>query len=179
MGAEHDAAGVRIELTRGDIAAQPDIDAVVNAANAQLLPGGGVAGALHRAAGPELAAACRPHAPIRPGECVITEGFALPSQYVIHCLGPVYGIDEPAAGLLADCYRNALLLADRQGLASIAFPAVSAGSFGYPAREAADVALATVITTAPRLASVRRVRFVLFGEESLLVHEQALAAATG
>ena len=96
-----------IECITGDIARQADVEAVVNAANAQLESGGGVAGALHRAAGPELAQAGRPLAPIRPGQAVITEGFALPNAWVIHCLGPVYGVDEPSAELLAQRFRLA------------------------------------------------------------------------
>src|SRR5699024_9678184 len=100
-----------IEIVEGDIAAQPDLDAVVNAANAQLMPGGGVAGALHRAAGPKLAEACKPRAPIEPGEAVITAGFELPNQWVIHALGPRYGIDQPSDELLAAAYRNVLSLA--------------------------------------------------------------------
>lgn len=163
-----------IECIQGDIARQPDIEAVVNAANAQLRPGGGVAGALHRAAGPELDRACRSLAPIRPGEAVITAAFALPNQYVIHCLGPVYGVDEPAEALLADCYRNALELAEREGLHSIAFPALSAGAFGYPLEEAARVALETVSTTLPRCQHLERVRFVLFDARSTALFRRLL-----
>jgi O-acetyl-ADP-ribose deacetylase (regulator of RNase III) len=138
---------------------------VVNAANAELLPGGGVAGAIHRAAGPELAAECRPLAPIRPGECVIRGGHGLPNPWVIHCLGPVFGADEPAEELLASCYRRALELAGARGLDSVGFPAISTGAFGYPMEQAAEVALRAVIETAPRLQQVRRVRFVLLGRE--------------
>jgi O-acetyl-ADP-ribose deacetylase len=119
-------ADVVVELVTGDIAAQPDLDAVVNAANAQLRIGGGVAGALHRAAGPGLEAECRPLAPIRPGAAVITGGHQLPNRYVIHCLGPVYGHDEPAAALLASCYREALRLADANDIRTIGFPAIPA-----------------------------------------------------
>src|SRR5690606_33187932 len=108
------------------------------------------------------------------GQAVITGGHRLPNAHVIHCLGPVYGVDEPSAELLASCYRNALLLADREGLASVAFPAISTGAFGYPAGEAADVALRTVAETATELRSVSLVRFVLFDRRSLEVHEQAL-----
>ncbi len=104
--------GIRIELAVGNITEQPDVDAVVNAANAELMPGGGVAGALHRAAGPGLAEECRPLAPLAPGECVLTGGHQLPNPHVIHCLGPVYGVDEPAEELLASCYRGALEEAD-------------------------------------------------------------------
>jgi O-acetyl-ADP-ribose deacetylase len=155
---------VQLECLSGDITRQGDIDAVVNAANAQLLPGGGVAGAIHHAAGPGLAEECRPLAPIRPGQAVITSGHGLPNPFVIHCLGPVYGRDQPSDRLLADCYRNALQLADDQGLHSIAFPAISTGVFGYPKAEAARIAVATVQELAPRLRNLRRVRFVLFGK---------------
>ncbi|QTF92051.1 macro domain-containing protein [Halomonas sp. BM-2019] len=165
-----------LECQQGDIARQPDMDAVVNAANAQLRPGGGVAGALHRAAGPELDRACRPLAPIKPGQAVITEAFGLPNRHVIHCLGPVYGRDEPADELLAACYRNALRLAEEHGLASIAFPALSAGAFGYPAAEAAHVALSTVLATLPDCPHVERVRFVLFDASSAELHRGTLDA---
>ncbi|MBA2778283.1 macro domain-containing protein [Billgrantia kenyensis] len=164
----------KVECLQGDIANQPDIDAVVNAANALLRPGGGVAGALHRAAGPELDRACRTLAPIQPGEAVITEAFNLPNRHVIHCLGPVHGRDTPEAKLLADCYRNALELAERQGLASIAFPALSAGAFGYPLAEAARVALTTVQETLPRCPGIERVRFVLFDAGSAKLFQDTL-----
>ena len=90
-----------IEVVKGDIADQPDLDAVINAANAQLMPGGGVAGAIHKAAGPELAEACREHAPIEPGQAVVTQAFELPNRWIIHVLGPRYHLDEPADELLA------------------------------------------------------------------------------
>jgi O-acetyl-ADP-ribose deacetylase len=170
---------VGIELIEGDITAQPDVDAIVNAANAQLLPGGGVAGAIHRAAGPGLAEECRPLAPIRPGECVITSGHRLASPWVIHCLGPVYGRDEPADELLAACYRGALELADGRGLTSVAFPAISTGAFGYPMDLAAEVAVSTVVRTAPGLRQVNRVRFVLFGAGALATHRAALERLAG
>lgn len=165
-----------IECVQDDIARQADIDAVVNAANAQLRSGGGVAGALHRAAGPGLAEECRPLAPIRPGQAVITGAHGLPNRHVIHCLGPVYGVDEPADELLAACYRNALELAEREGLRSIAFPALSAGAFGYPPAEAARVALATVLQTLPECPGIERVRFVLFDADSTALHQRTLAA---
>ena len=165
---------VTIELTVGDITTQADLDVVVNAANAQLQTGGGVAGAIHRAAGPGLAEECRRLAPISPGQCVITGGHRLPNRHVVHCLGPVYGYDEPAGQLLADCYRNALLLADRAGMASVGFPAISTGAFGYPMEPAADVALRTVASVAPELRSVRLIRFVLYSPRSVDVHQRAL-----
>lgn len=180
MNADEARAGqLQIELRVGDIADQHDVDAVVNAANAQLRSGGGVAGALHAAAGPGLAEECAPLAPIAPGECVITGGHGLPNAYVLHCLGPVYGLDEPAPALLAACYRNALLLADRQRLTSVAFPAISTGVFGYPQREAAEVALSTVASTASQLSHLRLIRFVLSDERALAVHRKVLGALVG
>ena len=104
-----------IQCVQGDITAQPDLDAIVNAANARLATGGGVAGAIHRAAGPQLARECAPLAPIEPGQAVLTGGHGLPNPHVIHCLGPVYGRDRPADRLLAECYRNALRLAEDAG----------------------------------------------------------------
>ncbi|MBD3658040.1 MULTISPECIES: macro domain-containing protein [Marinobacter] len=172
-------SGVIIECVRGDIAHQPDVDVVVNAANAWLRPGAGVAGAIHRAAGPELARECEGLAPIAVGEAVMSGGHRLPNRKVIHCLGPVYGADEPAAELLASCYRKALQLADRCGLASIAFPAISTGVFGYPLRDAVAVALTTVLAEVPQLSAVRRIRFVLFSAGDLAVFEQQLAECEG
>lgn len=166
--------GVTIECVRGNIAAQPGFDAVVNAANGALRTGGGVAGAIHRAAGPGLEAECRPLAPIRPGQAVITGAHNLPNRHVIHCLGPVYGQDEPADELLAACYRHALALAERHGLTSVAFPAISTGVFGYPMDDAARVAIRTVIEGIPALASVRHIRFVLYGTVDESIHTRVL-----
>ena len=146
----------------------------MNAANAELRPGGGVAGALHRAAGPGLAEECRPQAPIRPGQAVLTTGHDLPNPFAIHCLGPVYGVDEPANELLASCYREAFRLAEEKGLGSLAFPALSTGAFGYPMKEAAEVALKTVVERIPSLRSVRRIRFVLRGGQAVEIHGRIL-----
>ncbi|TYB35994.1 MAG: RNase III inhibitor, partial [Flexistipes sinusarabici] len=110
--------GVILETTQGDIASQEDIDAVVNAANARLMPGGGVAGAIHRAAGSGLAEECRPLAPIKPGDAVITGAHNLPNSHVIHCLGPVYGVDKPEGKLLRSCYKKALELAEDNNIES-------------------------------------------------------------
>ncbi|MDT0633701.1 macro domain-containing protein [Spectribacter hydrogenooxidans] len=173
------AGNLTIECEVGDIAAQPDMDAVVNAANAQLMIGGGVAGAIHRAAGKGLAEECAPLAPIAPGEAVITGGHGLPNPYVIHCLGPVYGMDEPADRLLADCYRNALRLAEENGLKSIVFPAISTGAFGYPLRPATEIAFATVLDAAPRLNSLRQVRFCLYSDGDYDVHAEVLRTLAG
>ncbi|NHI01516.1 macro domain-containing protein [Oceanimonas sp. MB9] len=166
--------GVAIECVQGDITQQADMAAIVNAANGALLPGGGVAGAIHRAAGPGLAQECRPLAPIRPGEAVLTGGHRLPNAHVIHCLGPVYGVDEPAPALLASCYRKALILCEDHGAESVAFPAISTGIFGYPLAPAARIAVETVLATLPACPSVKRVRFVLFGAADLACYEQVL-----
>ena len=167
---------VTVEAVQGDIANQPDLDAIVNAANAELRTGGGVAGAIHRAAGPGLERECVPLGPIRPGDAVISGGHGLPNAHVIHCLGPVYGRDEPSAELLASCYRNALQLAEKNGIARIGFPAISTGIFGYPLAEAATVACRAVADTAGTLKTVVRVRFVLFSDDDLAVFDKALAA---
>lgn len=169
-------ADLTIECVQGDIASQPDMESIVNAANARLMPGSGVAGAIHSAAGPELARECESLAPIAPGQAVMTGGHGLPNPYVIHCLGPVYGVDEPSAELLGNCYRNALMLADQKGLTSVAFPAISTGVFGYPVEEAARIAVATIQSTARELTSVRRVRLVLFSDHDLTVFRNALNA---
>lgn len=168
------AGEVQLEAVQGDITNQPDVTAVVNAANAQLMSGGGVAGAIHRAAGPALAEDCRRLAPIRPGEAVLTEAFDLPNKYVIHALGPVYGMDKPENVLLADCYRNTLILAEEQKIDSIAFPAISTGAFGYPFEAATDIALQTVIEMAPDLKYVRHIRFVLYGDIDFDVYIERL-----
>ncbi|WP_107851947.1 macro domain-containing protein [Oceanimonas marisflavi] len=165
---------VCIECVQGDITQQPDMDAIVNAANGALLPGGGVCGAIHRAAGPGLAQECRPLAPIRPGQAVITGGHRLPNAHVIHCLGPVYGVDEPADILLASCYREAMTLCEQHGLLSVAFPAISTGIFGYPVEPAAQVAINTVLTTLPACSSLKRVRFVLFSDADLACYQRVL-----
>lgn len=168
-----------IECRQGDIANQTDMDAVVNAANALLRTGGGVAGALHRAAGSGLAEECAPMAPIEPGQAVISGGHRLPNPHVIHCLGPVYGRDEPADRLLADCYRNALRLAEARGLESVAFPALSTGAFGYPLAEAARIAVTTVAAEGAALERVKRVRFVLFDDAALAAHREVLDQLPG
>jgi O-acetyl-ADP-ribose deacetylase (regulator of RNase III) len=172
----HELGGLVIECVRGDITNQPDVEAVVNAANAQLAPGGGVAGAIHRVAGPGLYEECRPLAPIRTGEAVITSGHGLPNAWCIHVLGPVYAQSPDPPGELASCYRRALVRAEEKGITSIATPAVSTGIFGYPVEEAASVAIRTLQEEGPRLASVKLVRFVLWDASDLDAHERALQA---
>ncbi len=172
-------SGVTIECASGDIAGQEDMTAVVNAANAQLKPGGGVAGALHRAAGPGLEEECRPLAPIKPGEAVITGGHNLPNRYVIHCLGPVYGHDKPEEKFLAECYRNALRLAEENKVESIAFPSLSTGAFGYPMEDAAEIAFRTIKEVLPELKEVKQIRFVLRGGQAIEIHQQYLEKVFG
>jgi O-acetyl-ADP-ribose deacetylase (regulator of RNase III) len=159
----------------GDIVSQTDIQAVVNAANAQLKIGGGVAGAIHRAAGPGLEKECRPLAPISPGEAVITGGHNLPNEYVIHCLGPVYGRDKPEDKLLSDCYKNALKLAEENEIDSIAFPAISTGAFGYPIEAATKIALDTILEMLDTLATIDKIRFVLYSENDLDIYKKVFS----
>ena len=165
---------VSVECVKGDIASQTDVEAVVNAANARLRMGGGVAGAIHRGAGSELTEATREYAPIEPGEAVITPAFELPNDYVIHCLGPVYGRDKPEDELLASCYRNALSRAQANQIQSVAFPAISTGAFGYPMREAAEVALQTVFDEIEDQPQLTLIRFVLWSDRALEIHENTL-----
>jgi O-acetyl-ADP-ribose deacetylase (regulator of RNase III) len=168
-------SGVTIECVKGNIASQTDITAIVNAANAQLRRGGGVAGAIHRTAGPGLEEECRPLAPIKPGEAVITGGHNLPNRYVIHCLGPIFGLDKPEDKLLADCYSNALKLAEEYQIDSIAFPAISTGIFGYPVKEASEVAFRTIIEIIPKLQYIKVIRFVLYSDRALDIHEKTFS----
>ncbi len=167
-------SGIQIECRQGDIAQQDDCMAVVNAANAQLETGGGVAGAIHRAAGPGLAEEARQFAPIEPGEAVITGAHRLPNEYVIHCLGPVYRRDKPEDKLLAKCYYNALCLADDHKITSIAFPSISTGAFGYPMEDAARVAFNTILKTIPQLENIKKIVFLLHSREDLELHESIL-----
>ncbi|MFQ3664053.1 MAG: macro domain-containing protein [Chloroflexaceae bacterium] len=167
-----------LELVRGDIVTQ-DVDAIVNAANEGLAEGGGVCGAIFRAAGSqELAAACRPLAPCPTGEARITPGFRLRARHIIHAVGPVYRRDDPdgSARLLAAAYSSSLALAARHGLSSVAFPSISTGIFGYPVEDAARVALAAVRDALAAGGSVTLVRFVLWDEGSLAAYRDAAQA---
>ncbi len=153
-----------IEIVRGDITKQ-DVDAIVNAANETLLGGGGVDGAIHRAAGPELLAECRTLGGCRTGEAKITRGYRLPARYVIHTVGPVW--QGGAAGevdLLASCHRFSLNLAREHGCETVAFPAISCGVYGYPLRAAAEVSLSTVWDDLERHGKPGLVRWVMFDE---------------
>jgi len=161
---------ILLEILRGDIASQPDYEAVVNAANAQLKPGGGVAGAIHGAAGPELDKECRKFAPIKPGESVITNAYKLPNDKVVHCLGPVYGQDEPSDELLSKCYETSLRMAEEEGIKSIAFPAISTGAFGYPMEEAAEISLKTVLQKLEELCKIQKIGFILYSDKAVRIH---------
>ncbi len=166
----------RIEIIEGDITALA-VDAIVNAANEALAPGGGVCGAIHKRAGPELAEACAKLGGCETGEAKITDGFALPASHVIHTVGPVWGGGERGEGeLLANCYRNALTLAAAHDLNSIAFPAISTGIFGFPPDRAALIAVRTVREVLAGTDDIERVVFCCFGAESRELHEAALAA---
>ena len=150
------------------------VDAIVNAANASLLGGGGVDGAIHRAAGPELLAECRPLGGCPAGDAKITSGYRLPATWVIHAVGPVWrGGQQGEADLLASCYRRALELATERSLQSIAFPSISTGVFGYPIDRAAPLAVATVREHV-RGTSLREVIFCCFSASDLAVYERLL-----
>lgn len=140
-----------------------EVDAIVNAANEALSPGGGVCGAIHRAAGPELEASCRPLAPCPTGEARITPGFNLKAKYVIHTVGPVWhGGTQGEADLLASCYRQSILLAVENNLASVAFPAISTGIFGYPEDQAAKIAVSTICELTGELAQMPQIYLCCF-----------------
>jgi O-acetyl-ADP-ribose deacetylase (regulator of RNase III) len=160
-----------LEAVRGDITRQ-HVDAIVNAANASLLGGGGVDGAIHRAAGPELLAECRTLGGCRPGEAKATKGYRLPAAHVIHTVGPIWsGGGHGEQETLHACYRNALGVATALGSRTIAFPAISCGIYGYPIEDAAQVAVAAVRDHAP----LELVRFVLFNDETYDAFSAAIA----
>jgi len=154
----------RLELIVADITTL-DVDAIVNAANSSLAGGGGVDGAIHRAAGPELALAARAFAPCRTGEAVITPGFRLSARHVIHTVGPIwFGGQQGEPDLLKRCYARSLELAGRAGLSSIAFPAISTGVYGYPRQLAAPLAVGSVRDNVGAWPSLERVVFCCFSE---------------
>jgi O-acetyl-ADP-ribose deacetylase (regulator of RNase III) len=151
-----------------------DVDAIVNAANDALAPGGGVCGAIHQAAGPELAAACATIGGCPTGEARLTPGFRLPARWVIHAVGPVWrGGHAGEADLLASAYRSSLRLAEERGLRSIAFPAISTGIYGYPLREATEVAVRTVRAALEGCSSVAEVTFACFSPGALEAYGEA------
>ena len=167
----------RIEVVEGDITKQA-VDAIVNAANTTLLGGGGVDGAIHRAAGPELLAECRTLGGCATGQAKITKGYRLPAKWVIHTVGPVWrdgqhGEDE----LLASCYRSCFALVEQHGIRTIAFPSISTGAYGFPMERAARIAVRETKAFLERNALVEKVRLVCFGSSAFQIHSHAVNEA--
>lgn len=160
----------KIEILQGDIT-QSSVDAIVNAANNRLLGGGGVDGAIHHAAGPELLAQCRTIGGCPTGEARITKGYRLPAKYVIHTVGPVYHGKPEDPILLEACYRNSLRLASSHKLRTIAFPAISCGIYGYPFEDAAQIALKTTIALLTEHTDFTKIVFVLSSQSNLDVYQ--------
>jgi O-acetyl-ADP-ribose deacetylase (regulator of RNase III) len=165
---------IQIEIVQGDIA-RLNVGAIVNAANTTLLGGGGVDGAIHRAAGPELLAECRTLGGCQPGEAKITRGYQLPADFIIHTVGPVWrGGKQHESKTLANCYRNSLRLAREHGIKTIGFPAISCGAYGYPITEAAQVALKTTRDFLAIDDKINKVTFVLWDRDTYNTYHQLL-----
>jgi O-acetyl-ADP-ribose deacetylase len=170
--------GRKLELIIGDITAQ-DTEAVVNAANSRLAPGGGVAGAIHRAAGPGLWEECSRLGGCATGEAKLSGGHKLPNKYIIHTVGPVYSGSSSDPVLLGSCYRKSLEVAEKYNIKTISFPALSTGIFGYPVKDAAEVAFKTIIDYMKKPSNINLIRMVLYDETSYKVHAEVLKEMTG
>lgn len=163
-----------VEVLLKDITKMDGVDAIVNAANETLLGGGGVDGAIHRAAGPELLEECKTLGGCKPGEAKVTKAYRLNNKYIVHTVGPRYWSDPTPKETLANCYLNCLKLADSLGLESIAFPSISTGAFGYPIKEAAKIAAHIICTYQPR--TLKRVYVCIYSsQEDLDVYKKAFA----
>ena len=167
----------KLEIQQGDIT-RLDVDAIVNAANTRLLGGGGVDGAIHRAAGPQLLEACRGIGGCPTGEARITGGYNLPARHVIHTVGPVYSGKPQDSRLLASCYLNSLTLAVENNLATIAFPAISCGVYGYPIEDACRIAVDTSCDFLKTHPALKKVIFILFSEKDCAVYETYLQSSS-
>jgi len=170
----------KLQIIKGDITEKSDIDVIVNSANAYLRAGGGVSGAIHKKAGYELEIEAINTAkklnkyPLKVSECIITNAYNLPNKKVIHVLGPVYNQDKPEDFYLQQSYINCLKLADEQNLSSIAFPSISTGIFGYPIKEAAYIAIKSIIQILPTLKNIKLVRIVLFSDNDYNIYKDTL-----
>lgn len=166
---------IQLQVVTADITTL-SVDVIVNAANSSLLGGGGVDGAIHRAAGPELIAECRTLGGCPTGEAKLTQGYRLPARFVIHTVGPVWsGGQHGEAELLRSCYRHSLALANQEGLKSIAFPCISTGVYGYPVEQAAQIALSTVFECMEENEAIENIVFVCFSERQRLIYESLLS----
>ena len=163
----------KLEIQQGDIT-RLDVDAIVNAANTKLLGGGGVDGAIHRAAGPELLEECRSIGGCPTGEARITRGYNLPARHVIHTVGPVYSGKPRDSQLLTGCYKNSLTLAVENNLTSVAFPAISCGVYGYPIEDACRIAIDTSCNFLKANPSLKKIIFILFSEKDCAVYQDRL-----
>lgn len=162
----------RFEVIKGDITKQ-NVDAIVNAANTSLLGGGGVDGAIHRAAGPELLAECRQLRGCKTGQAKITKGYKLPAKYVIHTVGPVWqGGNKAEDELLAACYRNSLELAASKGVKSIAFPSISTGAYRFPINRAAKIAIEEIYDFMNTPCDVQKIKMICFDEETYRIYKE-------
>jgi len=168
------SSSAKVDIVRGDIT-KLDVDAIVNAANTTLLGGGGVDGAIHRAAGPELLAECRTLGGCQPGEAKLTRGYRLPARFVIHTVGPVWaGGKRHEPQILANCFRNSLQLAVENRIKTIAFPAISCGAYGYPIQEATRIALETTREFLEENDKIDKVLFVLWTEDIYQAYRRLL-----